>query len=786
MKSVRRIVSALLAASMLCAVISSCGKKDETTVPSATGEVLTADSLWYDSQRMELNPFEGNRETIVNRAVFDYSEGKISVVYDYMQIPSEEDYLSENFDGSSLNGTELCVFDNSGNILNKSDLRKLISNGTEPVAGARGFGFSDGKLFVLSNAGWETPDVILSVIDPASGAVLESFHYNASASQTLCGILPEEIIAVTDDIFMMYEKSGRVALFDKEGNARIDMMADLFGKDIFFWDTFSDKNGNVVFSASDVQNESKQVALGNSVVTYQIRNMNPGGGFSTDAAEDGHYYSVSNNGIAAYNEETASFDMKIPADCFNADYSEFYRLSVLDYTEDEVILANVHAVDPLTGIVAYKLKKAQTNPNAGKAKITVGLFGDYVVTKALGKAIYDFNRMNENNYATLKIYSYKENRFEDADSKEKAARDAANNLMRDIRDGKGPDVIVNAFDVMELYDEDFLTDLNGLIDSDKEFNPEDYVKSVIDLAKTDGKLYQMPLRFGTLGLAAPSDCAPSNGTGYSFEEYKGVVSGANNGADSLAYKMDRSAYYSLLFTAMQSDLYKDAKWNLNSPEFEALASYCKDSVPEKCLANRNDDNVKPPEDYKVIELQVEGIGTYISNVYSQGKNIYGYPSANGSHGVIVSVNSSAAISSQSQNKNGAWEFIKNMMSYDIQSIDPKYAFDSSINLKALKERGSMAIADYNRTVQEYKNMDSYALEKARMMGVVIPDKEIDQTATDAYLALLDKATDVYRIDRNVLLITKEELPAYYTGQKDLNSVITIAQDRVQKVMDERG
>ncbi len=479
---------------------------------------------------------------------------------------------------------------------------------------------------MLSNAGWETPDIMLSVIDPASGAVLESFHYNASASQTLCGMLPEEIIAVTDDIFMMYEKSGRVALFDKEGNARIDMMADLFGKDIFFWDTFSDKNGNVVFSASDVQNESKQVALGNSVVTYQIRNMNAGGGFSTDAAEDGHYYTVSNNGIAAYNEETASFDMKIPADCFNADYSEFY--------------------------VAYKLKKAQTNPNAGKAKLTVGLFGHYVVTKALGKAIYDFNRMNENNYATLKIYSYKENRFEDADSEEKAARDAANNLMRDIRDGKGPDVIVNAFDVMELYDEDFLTDLNALITSDTGYNPEDYVKSVIELTKTDGKLYQMPLRFGTLGLAAPSDCAPSNGTGYSFEEYKGVVSGANNGADSLAYKMDRSAYYSLLFTAMQSDLYKDGKWNLNSPEFEALASYCKDSVPEKCLANRNDDNVKFPEDYKVTELQVEGIGTYISNVYSQGKNIYGYPSANGSHGVIVSVNSSAAISSQSQNKNG--------------------------------------------------------------------------------------------------------------------------------------
>ena len=31
----------------------------------------------------------------------------------------------------------------------------------------------------------------------------------------------------------------------------------------------------------------------------------------------------------------------------------------------------------------------------------------------------------------------------------------------------------------------------------------------------------------------------------------------------------------------------------------------------------------------------------------------------------------------------------------------------------------------------------------------------------------------------------EEMPAYFTGQKDLNAVVNIAQDRVQKVLDER-
>ena len=35
------------------------------------------------------------------------------------------------------------------------------------------------------------------------------------------------------------------------------------------------------------------------------------------------------------------------------------------------------------------------------------------------------------------------------------------------------------------------------------------------------------------------------------------------------------------------------------------------------------------------------------------------------------------------------------------------------------------------------------------------------------------------------MILIEEMPAYFLGQKDLDSVIRIAQDRAQKVLDER-
>ena len=40
-------------------------------------------------------------------------------------------------------------------------------------------------------------------------------------------------------------------------------------------------------------------------------------------------------------------------------------------------------------------------------------------------------------------------------------------------------------------------------------------------------------------------------------------------------------------------------------------------------------------------------------------------------------------------------------------------------------------------------------------------------------------------DSAIEMILIEEMPAYFSGQKDLNAVVEIAQDRAQKVLNER-
>jgi hypothetical protein len=41
-------------------------------------------------------------------------------------------------------------------------------------------------------------------------------------------------------------------------------------------------------------------------------------------------------------------------------------------------------------------------------------------------------------------------------------------------------------------------------------------------------------------------------------------------------------------------------------------------------------------------------------------------------------------------------------------------------------------------------------------------------------------------DASINLILIEEMQPYFLGQKDLKNVANVAQDRVQKVLDERG
>ena len=90
-----------------------------------------------------------------------------------------------------------------------------------------------------------------------------------------------------------------------------------------------------------------------------------------------------------------------------------------------------------------------------------------------------------------------------------------------------------------------------------------------------------------------------------------------------------------------------------------------------------------------------------------------------------------------------------------------------INREALRQASKVAIDYYNQ---------GNSFIKTKFTDSIIDDLE----------RVILSCSRMNSADSEIMLILMEEMPAYFLGQKDLDAVVKIAQDRVQKVLDERG
>ena len=156
----------------------------------------------------------------------------------------------------------------------------------------------------------------------------------------------------------------------------------------------------------------------------------------------------------------------------------------------------------------------------------------------------------------------------------------------------------------------------------------------------------------------------------------------------------------------------------------------------------------------------------------------GIPSADG-RGPLLCSDLSVAVSSQAVNIDACAEFAKILLSDEIQ-----YKFAESnrfiVSRDAYKKVSNLVIDYCNspRANNEFSiNHFTYEPIKNRMKFT-----EDDMTYLENIIL---SCTHFDSSDAAINIILIEEMPPYFVGQKDLKSVIKIAQDRAQKVLNER-
>ena len=439
------------------------------------------------------------------------------------------------------------------------------------------------------------------------------------------------------------------------------------------------------------------------------------------------------------------------------------------------------------GFSIYDITKASTNPNAGKTVLELYATNGYV-DQTISEAIVRFNETNKEyfievtgRYTADGVYYYMPDDSQDDVSNEMLQDNMSLNdkLAMDIMNGIGPDILIFTDDMGRLNNSNNLADLSkylGELDQDK------YFTNVINAAKTDGKLYQLPVTFGIEGIHTDSGNAGASGLGFTTKEYEEFLYGPLNG-----YDLDQAGqayYFANLFNAMSDKFIANGKVDFSGPEFAELAEFVKNNVREKAPTMDSDEmsNEKRFQNDSTARLvEYASIVMYLSGVNDMkgSRAILGIPSSDG-RGPMLTTILSVAVSAQAVNVEACAEFAKLLLSDEIQT---KYAVSDhfTVNREVYKKNESL-IHDYcngARGNQEF-GIDRRTFEPVKNRMKFTEDDM-------SYLEnIILNCSHFNSSDASVNIILIEEMPPYFLGQKDLNSVIKIAQDRAQKVLDERG
>ncbi len=474
----------------------------------------------------------------------------------------------------------------------------------------------------------------------------------------------------------------------------------------------------------------------------------------------------------------------------------FSDVEIVECSDDSIVLCgqyystNMFTSQFVKQCAIVVLTKADVNPHAGK-QIMELYIADGQVDPTISDAIIQFNDTNTEYFIELSdrydTYDYMDfseiNSQDDYDSEYiNANASISEELAIDIMNGEGPDIIMNASELGQLNNDNCLVDLAPYI---ADIDQDIYFTNIIDGAKTGDKLYQLPICFTIEGIQTDPANAGATGVGFTTDEYELFLDGTLNGTDVIA--SGQAVYFTKLFNNMNDVFISEDKISISGPEFAELADFVKENVYENSESwdSMISDDVSLEEYYMgpngktAYYCCCPGISGYLVKraQITNGTAILGIPSIDG-RGPMFGTSISVAVSSNAVNTDACIEFVKILLSDDIQT---ELAFSDKfvLNREVFRSACSEAI-DYFNTEEGSQNIFDYSQGTYVTITTAFTVNDIDNLEN-----VVLSCSKINSNDAAIDAILIEEMPAYFLGQKDLEDVVRIIQDRAQTVLWER-
>ncbi|MFX3636989.1 MAG: ABC transporter substrate-binding protein [Candidatus Pristimantibacillus sp.] len=344
--------------------------------------------------------------------------------------------------------------------------------------------------------------------------------------------------------------------------------------------------------------------------------------------------------------------------------------------------------------------------------------------------------------------------------------------------GKGADIIeAGSLPIDEYMNKKLLVNLEEYLNKDSGLNKNDLQTNVLEAIKQNGGLYAIPdgysLRafIGDGDILANTNVDVNNWTWNEFIEVsKELLKKAEQMNKDTRYAMANDPP-ELILQEMVVDSYPSwvdhagKKASFDSADFMDMLQNIKKMVEEEVITSAPADMGKQLFYSAVLRSPVDFIdGTHI---FFSNPKLLNKPHNGQTGGMRIIPTSQFVIQANSPVKEEAWKFIAFLLSEEAQALQERQGFSllKSVNEKQLDE------------IQQQVKSGSYKLSNGQ--SAQVSDNEFAQ-----FKKIMQSGGQFAQLDGQVISIVGEEAISFFNGQKSVEEVAKLIQNRITTFLNE--
>lgn len=406
------------------------------------------------------------------------------------------------------------------------------------------------------------------------------------------------------------------------------------------------------------------------------------------------------------------------------------------------------------------------------------LYGTMWLNQDSRKNIINFNKTSDKYHISVKEY---------------ATEDYSAGLTQfnnDITSGNGPDIIdIANIDYKQYASKGVLADLYPYMEREG-IHKEDYLENVLKAYEVDGKLCGvLPQFYVTTTVAKASKVGTT--PGWTLGEMLDFVE--NSEAENVFPYGDRtSVFYYCIYNNIDEFIdWEEGKCYFDTDDFIRVLEFAA-RFPEEANYNNEEGTSARLRADKILLMQtsLSSVQEFqmMNGLFGEKVTYIGYPNSERNGNLIQAVNGCVAINTKSKHKDGAWEYVKTVISEEYQ--DSLISGWSSWGFPVRK-------ATLDKLFEKDMTPEYYEDENGNQVEQMKTSWGYDDFNIDIYAATQEEIDTVKEIiasanrsansiNEELSNIITEETEAFFKGQKSAEETAKIIQNRIQVYVNENS